>query len=261
MRLATYNILHGMALPDGTVEADRLGAAVADLDADVLGLQEVDRGQPRSANVDQTALAAVALDAAEWRFAPTVTGTPGENWCPVDDGTVVPAEARAYGIGMVSRYPVRRWHVLRMRPMPGKAPLFIPPVNGRGPRVVLLPDEPRAVLAAEVDSPHGPVTVACAHLSFSPGWNAVQLRKAVRALRRLPSPRILLGDFNLPGSVPRLVTGWRELAAGVGPTYPSFGPKLRIDHVLADGDLPPVKAARAVTGQVSDHLAVVVDLG
>jgi endonuclease/exonuclease/phosphatase family metal-dependent hydrolase len=261
MRLATYNILHGMALPDGTVDADRLGAAVADLDADVLGLQEVDRGQPRSANVDQTAVAAAALDATQWRFAPTVTGTPGEDWRPVADGDTVPAGTRAYGIGLVSRYPVRRWHVLRMRPMPGRAPLLIPPVNGRGPRVILLPDEPRAVLAAEVDSPHGPVTVATAHLSFSPGWNVWQLRHAVRALRALPGPRILLGDFNLPGALPRWSTGWRELATAVGPTYPSFGPRLQIDHVIADGDLPPVKSARTVTNAVSDHLAVVVDLG
>jgi endonuclease/exonuclease/phosphatase family metal-dependent hydrolase len=48
VRLATFNLLHGQSLDDGQVRADRLHAAVAHLDADVLALQEVDRDQPRS---------------------------------------------------------------------------------------------------------------------------------------------------------------------------------------------------------------------
>ena len=58
MRLATFNMLHGRSLSDGAVHADRIAAAVADLDADVLGLQEVDRSQPRSGLLDLTAIAA-----------------------------------------------------------------------------------------------------------------------------------------------------------------------------------------------------------
>lgn len=48
MRLATFNILNGRSTKDGTVRLDRLAGAVRTLDADVLGLQEVDRLQPRS---------------------------------------------------------------------------------------------------------------------------------------------------------------------------------------------------------------------
>jgi endonuclease/exonuclease/phosphatase family metal-dependent hydrolase len=258
VRLATFNILHGMALPSGAVSASTLRAAVSTLDADVIGLQEVDRGQPRSSEVDQTAEAAAALGATDWRFAPALTGTPGESWRRVADGAPAP-DGCAYGIGLISRYPVRRWHVLRMRGAPGRSPIVVPPMGGRPPRVLLLPDEPRAVLAAEVDSPHGTITIATTHLSFTPGWNVWQLRRAVRALRALPGPRILLGDFNLPGPVPRWLTGWRGLVQA--PTYPASEPKVQIDHVLADGALPPVRSAGAVTGAVSDHLALVVDLG
>ena len=259
MRLATFNTLHGMALPGGTVSAALLRSTVSTLDADVLGLQEVDRNQPRSAGVDQTAEAADALGAAGWRFAPTLTGTPGESWRAVVDGEPVPAAARAYGIGLVSRYPVRRWHVLRMRGAPGRSPIVVPGTGHRPPKVLLLPDEPRAVLAAEVDSPHGMVTIATTHLSFTPGWNVWQLRRAVWALRALPGPRILLGDFNLPGPVPRWLTGWQALVDA--PTYPVGEPKVQIDHVLSDGPMPPVQAAYSVTGDVSDHLGLVVDLG
>jgi len=77
----------------------------------------------------------------------------------------------------------------------------------------------------------------------------------------LPRPAILLGDFNLPGSLPRRLTGWSPLITA--PTYPSFRPRVQFDHVLADG-LDPL-ALRGATGRalalpVSDHCAVVVDL-
>ncbi|MEV6815065.1 endonuclease/exonuclease/phosphatase family protein, partial [Micromonospora sp. NPDC051296] len=52
MRLATFNLLHGRSLTDGLVDPARLAAAVSDLDADVLALQEVDRDQSRSGNLD-----------------------------------------------------------------------------------------------------------------------------------------------------------------------------------------------------------------
>ena len=72
MHLATFNLLHGRSLSDGAVHAERVAAAVADLDADVLGLQEVDRAQPRSGLLDLTAIAADALHAPVHRFAASV---------------------------------------------------------------------------------------------------------------------------------------------------------------------------------------------
>jgi hypothetical protein len=45
------------------------------------------------------------------------------------------------------------------------------PVGGR---VLFLPDEPRVLLAAVLDTPEGPVTAATTHLSFVPGWNVRQ---------------------------------------------------------------------------------------
>ena len=61
MRIATFNILHGRSPDDDRVDVDRLAAAVRDLDADVLALQEVDRDQPRSLGADLTAVAAPGL--------------------------------------------------------------------------------------------------------------------------------------------------------------------------------------------------------
>ena len=86
MRLASFNVLHGRSLADATVSTDRLAAACASLDADVLGLQEIDRGQARSGGVDQTAAVADAMGAVAWRFEPALIGEPGATWRAAVDG-------------------------------------------------------------------------------------------------------------------------------------------------------------------------------
>ena len=257
MRLATFNLLHGRSLHDGAVHADRVAAAVAELDADVLGLQEVDRAQPRSGMLDLTAIAAGALGAGEHRFVAAVVGTPGETWAPwspdAEDGRPT------YGIALVSRLPVLRWQITRLPAAPVRSPVYVP---GPGGGLLLLRDEPRVLVAAVVDAPDGPLTVATTHLSFVPGWNVRQLRAAVRALRALPAPRILLGDLNLPAAVARAATGWRALARS--PTYPSPAPRAQLDHVLADPRgahlLGPVVQVRTPQVPVSDHRPLVVHL-
>ncbi|BFU44628.1 endonuclease/exonuclease/phosphatase family protein [Krasilnikovia sp. MM14-A1004] len=257
MRLATFNLLHGRSLSDGTVHADRIAAAVAGLSADVLGLQEVDRDQPRSDRLDLTAVAADALGARAHRFAATIAGTPGQAWQPwhTDLGDTGPQ----YGIALVSRYPVRHWQLTRLPAAPVRAPVWVPGPGG-GP--VLARDEPRVLLAAVLDTPAGTVTVATTHLSFVPGWNLRQLRAAVRALHGLPAPRVLLGDLNLPAGVARALTGWRPL--GRTATYPNPAPRIQLDHVLIDRDgadrLGPVVQVRAPQVPVSDHRPLVVHL-
>jgi len=256
VRLATFNLLHGMSLSDGKVHAGRFADAVAALDADVLGLQEVDRGQPRSGLLDLTAVAADVLHAPAHFFAAAITGTPGQTWQPwhgpADD------DRPQYGIALISRHPVRHWQTTALPAAPVRSPVWVPKA---GP--LLLHDEPRVLLAAVLDTPGGPLTVATTHLSFVPGWNVRQLRTAVRALRALPAPRVLLGDLNLPGAVARAATGWRSLARLA--TYPSARPRAQLDHVLADrhggAALGPVVHACAPAAAISDHRPLVVELG
>ena len=97
MRLATFNILNGRCVADGTVSTERLAAACASLAADVLCLQEVDRDQPRSGLVDQTAAVAEAMGAVAWRFEPALIGVPGGEWRPAVDGDSGDGPATAFG--------------------------------------------------------------------------------------------------------------------------------------------------------------------
>jgi endonuclease/exonuclease/phosphatase family metal-dependent hydrolase len=256
VRIATFNLLHGRSLADGSVDESGLHAAAAALDADVVGLQEVDRGQPRSQQVDQTKVVADALGAAHWRFVPALRGTPGTDqpWTAAQDDDVAHNEP-TYGVGLVSRLPVQSWHVRRFGPAPIGMPLMVPGSRG----LTHVHDEPRVGVAAVLEGPTGPLTVVTAHLSFMPGWNVAQLRALARWARLFPGPRLLIGDFNLPGALPRVATRWTQLARAA--TYPSWRPRVQFDHVLADGIAESaVRDVQVLRLGVSDHCALAVDL-
>ena len=178
MRLATFNILSGRSPGDEHVDAERLAGAVRSLNADVLGLQEVDRDQPRSQMHDLTSVAAEAMGAAHQRFVAAIAGTPGESWRAAT-GEEKPGSP-AYGVALLSRYPVRSWQVIRLPALPSPVPHVWPGQR----RPVLVHDEPRVAAVALVEAPHGAITVATTHLSFIDGWNVVQLLRLRRALHK-----------------------------------------------------------------------------
>ncbi len=253
MRLATLNLLNGMSLADRSVSPERLAEAVRELRADVVGLQEVDRFQPRSHSGDLTRQVAEAVGAEHWRFVPALMGTPGGQWRAATDEDDESPDA-AYGIGLVSRWPVRSWHVTRLAAASVRSPVVLPGSK----QVIWLRDEPRVGLAAVVETPAGLMTIATTHLSFVPVWNGVQLRTLVADLARLPGPRVLLGDLNMPPPVPRLLSRWQVLARTA--TYPAWDPKIQLDHALGSGDLPRVTAVEAPRLAVSDHCGLLVEL-
>jgi endonuclease/exonuclease/phosphatase family metal-dependent hydrolase len=250
VRIATFNILHGRSLEDGQVDVDRLAQAVKALDVDVLGLQEVDRDQPRSMNADLTAVAAEAMDAVDSQFVAALSGTPGGTWMAAT-GDEQPGSA-SYGIGLISRYPVVSWRVVRLPALRAKVPMWF-----KGRKLpIIVSDEPRVAVAAVIDGPDGEVTVTNTHLSFMPGWNALQLRRLVRSLEGTREPLVVIGDLNMEVRQAARVSGLRSIAAA--DTFPADSPRRQLDHVLVRGPLRATGPATAPRLPLSDHRALVV---
>jgi endonuclease/exonuclease/phosphatase family metal-dependent hydrolase len=253
VRIATFNILHGRSLEDGQVDVDRLATAVKTLDADVLGLQEVDRDQPRSQGADLTAVAAEAMGAVDSQFVSALSGTPGGTWMAAT-GEEQPGSA-SYGIALLSRFPVVSWRVVRLPAMRATVPLWSTWTR----RPFLARDEPRVAVAAVLDGPDGEFTVCNTHLSFITGWNALQLRRLVRSLTGTREPLAVIGDLNMEQRQAARVSGLRPIAAAA--TFPAQRPRRQIDHVLVRGGLQATGPAEAVRLPLSDHRALVVPCG
>lgn len=252
MRLVTFNLWNGRSSAGKGVDLNLLRTAITELDPDVLALQEVDRSQARSQHADLTEIAADAMNATEHRFVPTLAGTPGALWSLSAPSSPVPSE---YGIALLSRLPVLGWQDI---PLPGLRPslqVMLPVLRQQ----LFVGEEPRAAIIAHLDTPAGPLAVVNTHLTWIPGSSIRQLREVTRILREIPDQVLLVGDLNLWGSLPRMVTGYQPLATHF--TYPAARPTRQLDHVLLRGGRGPrLLASRTVRLPISDHLALVVDL-
>lgn len=76
MRVATFNVHHCRGL-DRRVDIERIAAVIRGLDPDLLALQELDRGMPRSGRIDQPAELA-RLTGMTFQFQPTLARDGGE---------------------------------------------------------------------------------------------------------------------------------------------------------------------------------------
>lgn len=225
-------------------------------EADDLLEDEVDPESPAS-----TATPASAKSGTTGTKASTSGRKAGTSNSRANGPKAGPAGGPRYGIALISRYPVHSWRVKRFPPAPVSLPLLAPNAKGR-PRAVRVPDEPRSAVSAVIELPHTDVTIATAHLTFVPGYNTRQLNELRSFLAGQPRPMVLLGDFNTPGGIPGLVTGWHQVART--PTYPVGRPRVQFDHILADGWEPKAVAhardsAHAVPLPVSDHCALVAE--
>lgn len=284
MRITSWNILHGMAIPPATngQKAISLGEAAARIQAEltpsIIGIQECDYLLERSGSVNQIAEIAASFGAPHYAFAPCIVGTPGKKWRKLsasdsriisnssDVGTAThieqggPEKSGGYGIGIASQIKVVQWHRLDLGNSPIGAPLLIPGDESRPGKMrpIYIRDEPRVALAATLENGY---TVINTHLSFVPGFNIHQLRKlkrwAAELAERTGTTAIIMGDLNLPKNLPVVASQWRSLATQA--TYPSWKATIQFDYILSKEPLAAAQLPTVTTG-VSDHLPLSIEI-
>ncbi len=202
IRVATYNI-HACLGYDGRCLPSRIAAVIDELDAHVVGLQEVGLGfgQPRDprAHPDDPAeqidrisrLAGYAYVAA-----PTLELPSGP-----------------FGNALLTRLPI---HEVR------HADLSV------------APHEPRGLLDVVLDWAGQPLRVLVTHLGLNRAERSRQLTQIFRVLEERPCPRtVLIGDFNeWVFASPRLVRLRRRFGRSYArASFPSHRPVLALDRV------------------------------
>lgn len=247
-RVLSINLQHGLGRDGRPTTAEQLADAFAGLDVDVVAMQEVDRAQPRSGEVDQAAVVAEALGLSHVRFAAALGGDVRRaRVSPARWGT---AQGPGYGLAIASRYPVSAWFVRPLPRLPARYPVL------KNSRLSLRDDEQRGVLAAVLRTPAGDLSVCSAHLSMLGPVAAVQVGGVLRSMSVLPTPTVVCGDLDLdPWALRPLARGW-QLPRAL--TFPAAAPRRQIDHALVRG--ARVQDVRAVPLAISDHLGLLVTL-
>lgn len=224
--VASYNV-HRCVGIDGRHELDRVAAVIAELDADVIGLQEIDSGAGIEHGRDQ-------LDAL----------ARGTGYAHVAGPTLRRRDGHV-GNGLLTRLPVTS-----VRPLDLSVPRR----------------EPRGALDVEMElaTPGGPARLRVVATHF--GLAAAERRAQCERLLGLLAPRgedyaVLLGDFNEWFAPARLL---RRIHSTFGPargvrSWPSPLPLLALDRIWVhpDRSIRSFAAHRSPLARcASDHLPV-----
>jgi endonuclease/exonuclease/phosphatase family metal-dependent hydrolase len=260
VRVLVWNV-HAGADADGVPNLERVAARIRAERADVVLLQELDRGATRSGGVDQPATLA-RLTGLEVAFGKSLDFQGGD-----------------YGIGVLARWPIEASQVV---------PLPVDPPQARSGGLTT----PRVALVVRLRAPFGRLVVVNSHIDAQRDdrWRrqeATQLAALVDSLVRQEGARgatvLLGGDMNSePASAAQALLrgdggadardargapGRRDAwtACGGAPddssarTYPAKAPVKRIDYLYLTGRAS-CRAARVLDDQASDHRALLVEV-
>jgi endonuclease/exonuclease/phosphatase family metal-dependent hydrolase len=240
----TYNI-HSCVGMDKRVNPERIARVIGDSAPDLVALQEVDDGIPRTHHQDQAKLLADMLKMEAFFFP------------------VVKSGRQKYGLAVLSRFKCLDAHYDWL-------PTLYPQLK--------LNLQKRGCIRLTFDTPAGSVFLFNTHL----GLYRLERRKQLRALlgenwlaampQAQTAPVIVCGDFNAGPLSPvyrglsrsltdvqRAPTNPRRTKA----TFPSRSPLLRIDHIFVSHHFQTVdvKVPKTRDTQLaSDHLPVFADL-
>lgn len=219
LRVVSFNIRAGLS---SSLEA--VGDVIAQLEPDVVALQEVDVGVARTGKVDQAAVLAARLGMKRV-FAGSIQREGGD-----------------YGVAMLSRLPITRAERVDLKDR--------------------MAWEPRVAIDASVCVNGQEVRVVTVHADMLPWAAAANSRRLARKLEeRSMKPAIIAGDLNAtPGEdAPRAFadTGFVDVLKTRAEGRTFLGSNRRIDYILTDEglDLGVAEAGRVET-EVSDHVPV-----
>ena len=231
VRVMSYNIHHAEGI-DGKLDVERIARVIIDAKADIVGLQEVERGTERIQRRDLPAELA-KLTGLTARFDKNIPHQGGE-----------------YGNAVLSRYPIKQAKNTHLKSF----------ANGeqRGVQQLVLDIAGREVLFVNTHLDHRRDPAEREH-------SATELKDIVAAAGN--KPVILVGDFNAAPEAKSIATvrgfltdTWPVVNREPGFTIPVKKPTRRIDYVwITPASITPVKMA-VIQSEASDHLPIVAEL-
>ncbi|WP_333870221.1 endonuclease/exonuclease/phosphatase family protein [Desulforamulus putei] len=223
IRVVSYNIRHARGL-DNKVDLNRVAEVLCRSNAQLIGLQEVDKYLPRSHFQHQTKILGRTLNKF-WAFAPNLY------W-----------GAAQYGNAVLSHWPILQYKQ------------YLLPSKG----------EQRGLLEAEIQMGHRRISFFCTHLGLNREERLEQTQEIIRVISQTPCPVILAGDFNDVPTSPEynlLTSVLLDATSAVGGfgTYPANRPEEQIDFIFISPEWQ-VLSIFPIKSDASDHLPILAEL-
>lgn len=233
LRVISYNIHHGEGL-DGKLDLERIAKLITEAGADLVALQEVDRGAARTKGLDIPAELG-RLTGMTAVFRKNFDLKPGE-----------------YGNAILSKLPVK-----------AVANTWLPLISA---------NEQRGFLQVTVRVGKRRLMFASTHLDYRGNVEedrlagVAKIREILAEEREKTDWQIVAGDFNARPDSQTYATmtadfkdAWALVGKGEGFTIPVKQPRARIDYVWARGSVTPVRA-EVLQSEASDHLPLLVEV-
>lgn len=231
VRVLSYNIHHGEGI-DGVLDLERIAKLILDAKADIVGLQEVDKGVERSGKRDLPAELA------------KLTGM------RVHFDKNIPHQGGEYGNAVLTRFPIKSAKNTHLKQ--------------------LAPGEQRGVQQLVLDVRGREVLFINTHIDYRA--NPAERALDAEALKQMVSgaggrPVIMVGDFNAVPSSPFITSvksfiadAWEIAGKGDGFTIPVKEPKRRIDYIFVSKESVTPLRLEVIRSIASDHLPLLAEL-
>jgi len=237
LKVLVYNV-HAGKDAKGVDAIERISDVVKSSGADIVFLQEVDKGTKRSGNVDQPA-----------EYARR-TGL------HVAFGRSLDYDGGEYGIAMLSRWPIKNDTAIHL-------PVEPPQERSGGSH------EPRVAMRATTTTPLGQVALLNTHIdaSGSDVWRLQEIKTIIPLAKSFGgesgTPVLFGGDFNsTPDSKVQgelrasgMRDSWTTCGSGDGLSYPADKPVKRIDYLFLVGGVECTHS-EVLVSEASDHRPV-----
>ncbi|MDP4174964.1 MAG: endonuclease/exonuclease/phosphatase family protein [Bacteroidota bacterium] len=229
----TYNIHHGQGM-DGKIDIKRISDICKDANADLIALQEVDRGVERTGKIDIMNLLKEYTDLS------------------IAFGKNIDFQGGDYGNGILSKYKIDSVKNIHYK--------------------MIRPGEQRGMLQSVVNINGENVVFIDTHTGDKSNDEEKQMNvdEIISAIKDYPDmPVILCGDFNSTPDTKMhkalkeyFVDIWEMLNGSNGYSFPSVNPDRRIDYIyISKNILNRIKplSIKLIRSEASDHLPVVAE--
>lgn len=225
----SYNIYHGVG-EDEELNLERIADVIRDADAEIIGLQEVDRHYGERSDFQDQAKELADLLGYHYTYGANLESEPEGDQ----------EQTRQYGNAILSKYPIIESENISLTSV----------------------GEQRGVQQTKINVRGIHVNVYNTHLGLDEASRTTQVEEILNLASEKQGPKLLFGDLNTEPTSPEYKDlladdQFKDVFSGIenAETFPINEPEKRIDYIFSSPDVS-YENQEVIQSNASDHLPI-----